>query len=115
MGEPVRILDLAENVIRLSGLTPYEDIDIAVTGLRPGEKIHEELSYEGEGLEKTPHEKIFLGTAMEPSEAVSAVLTGGGVALEIEIDALSGMDDEEVKSWIKRYLPSYLPAEDRRN
>ena len=58
MGEPVRIVDLAEELIRLSGLTPYEDIDIIFTGLRPGEKLFEELLIEGEGVLPTSHQKI---------------------------------------------------------
>jgi len=58
MGEPVRIIDLAEELIRLSGLTPYEDIDIVVTGLRPGEKLFEELLIDGEGIMPTAHTKI---------------------------------------------------------
>jgi len=58
MGDPVRILDLAEELIRLSGLTPYEDIDIVVTGLRPGEKLFEELLIDGEGILPTAHKKI---------------------------------------------------------
>ncbi len=58
MGDPVRIIDLAEELIRLSGLTPYEDIDIVVTGLRPGEKLFEELLIDGEGILPTTHSKI---------------------------------------------------------
>lgn len=58
MGEPVRIVDLAEQLIRLSGLIPYEDIDIIFTGLRPGEKLFEELLIEGEGILPTSHQKI---------------------------------------------------------
>jgi FlaA1/EpsC-like NDP-sugar epimerase len=77
MGEPVRILDLAENIIRLSGFVPYEDIDIVFTGLRPGEKLHEELSYGAEDVKKTAHDKIFLGTAMAPSGRMAEALGGG--------------------------------------
>lgn len=58
MGDPVRIIDLAEELIRLSGLVPYEDIDIVVTGLRPGEKLFEELLINGEGILPTAHDKI---------------------------------------------------------
>jgi FlaA1/EpsC-like NDP-sugar epimerase len=61
MGKPVRILDLAEDMIRLSGLEPYEEIDIAFSGIRNGEKLFEELELSGENHEKTRHPKIFIG------------------------------------------------------
>jgi FlaA1/EpsC-like NDP-sugar epimerase len=64
MGEPVRIVDLAEELIRLSGLTPYEDIDIVFTGLRPGEKLFEELLVDGEGIKPTVHHKIKIAGAV---------------------------------------------------
>ena len=60
MGEPVKILDLAMNMIRLSGLEPGKDIDIEFTGLRPGEKLYEELLVDGEGMDPTEHEKILV-------------------------------------------------------
>lgn len=59
MGEPIKIAYLAEQMIILSGKTPGDDIDIIYTGLRPGEKLYEELFYEGEGHERTAHNKIF--------------------------------------------------------
>ncbi|MEP6944697.1 MAG: nucleoside-diphosphate sugar epimerase/dehydratase [Acidobacteriota bacterium] len=61
MGRPVKILDLAQDMIRLSGLTPYEDIDIQFTGIRNGEKLFEELEITGENLLKTRNPKIFIG------------------------------------------------------
>ncbi|WP_311776378.1 MULTISPECIES: nucleoside-diphosphate sugar epimerase/dehydratase [unclassified Clostridium] len=61
MGKPVRIYDLAENLIKLSGFEPNKDIKIEVTGLRPGEKLYEELLMNEEGLTETKHEKIFIG------------------------------------------------------
>ncbi|WP_017413613.1 polysaccharide biosynthesis protein [Clostridium tunisiense] len=61
MGKPVRIYDLALDLIKLSGLEPHKDIKIEVTGLRPGEKLYEELLMAEEGLEKTGHDKIFVG------------------------------------------------------
>jgi FlaA1/EpsC-like NDP-sugar epimerase len=61
MGAPVKILDLAKDMIRLSGLKPFEDIEIVFSGVRPGEKLYEELGTEGEAVEKTRHPKIFIG------------------------------------------------------
>lgn len=61
MGEPVKIYTLAEELIRLSGLEPNKDIEIKITGLRPGEKLYEELLMSEEGLQKTKNEKIFIG------------------------------------------------------
>ena len=60
MGQPVKILDLAENLIRLSGYVPYRDIDIVETGLRPGEKLYEELLVASRDIEKTENEQIFI-------------------------------------------------------
>lgn len=69
MGKPVKILDLANDLIKFSGLTPGVDIKIEFTGLRPGEKLFEELLTEAEGLSRTASEKIFVGKA-SPPEAV---------------------------------------------
>jgi FlaA1/EpsC-like NDP-sugar epimerase len=66
MGEPVRIVDLAHDLIRLSGLEPGTDIEIKFTGIRPGEKLFEELSTMSEGIERTSHPKIFTGTYHSP-------------------------------------------------
>lgn len=63
MGEPVRIVKLAEDLIRLSGYEPYIDIDIVFTGLRPGEKLFEELLLAEEGIHKTSNERIYIGKA----------------------------------------------------
>ena len=65
MGEPVKILTLAENLIRLSGFKPYEDIPIEFTGLRPGEKLYEEILLNEEGMKKTANKKIFVGKPIE--------------------------------------------------
>jgi FlaA1/EpsC-like NDP-sugar epimerase len=65
MGEPVRILSLAEELIRLSGLVPYKDIDITFTGLKPGEKLFEELLIDGEGIKPTAHRKIRVMAPVE--------------------------------------------------
>ena len=87
MGSPVRIVDLAEDLIRLSGLEPGIDVQVTFTGVRPGEKLFEELMLKGEGIQKTHHEKIFLGrvAALPHDELVrgldalaAAVATGDG-------------------------------------
>lgn len=70
MGEPVRIMDLATNMIGLAGLVPHEDIEIRITGLRPGEKLFEELKIDGENMSHTYHDKIkiFTGTRLTRSQ-----------------------------------------------
>ena len=68
MGEPVHILTLAENLIRLSGFEPYKDIEIQFTGLRPGEKLYEELLMNEEGLKQTNHKRIFIGKQIKIQE-----------------------------------------------
>lgn len=65
MGEPVKIVTLAENMIKMMGYKPYEDIQIKFTGLRPGEKLYEELLMKEEGLRKTDNNKIFIGKQMQ--------------------------------------------------
>lgn len=83
MGEPVRILALAEQIIRLAGLQPYKDIDIVFTGVRPGEKIHEELFHGGESLLATSHKSIRLARARALErravlKAIDHVITAAG-------------------------------------
>ena len=68
MGEPVKILNLAENLIKLHGKEPYKDIDIQFTGLRPGEKLFEELLMSEEGIKETQNKKIFIGTQIQIDE-----------------------------------------------
>lgn len=69
MGEPVKILDLAEKMIRLAGLEPYKDIDIVEIGLRPGEKMFEELRLDGEDTERTKNDLIFVNHVMRITRA----------------------------------------------
>ena len=99
MGDPVKILDLAEDMIRLSGLTPYEDIDIVFTGVRKGEKLFEELEITGENLLKTHHPKIFIGKiATYPKEEVTSMLTRFRQAVETN-------DRQEMRRLFNAILP----------
>jgi len=66
MGKPVKIVKLAEEMIRLSNLEPYKDIDIVFTGLRPGEKLYEELLLDEEGATKTEYDKIWIAKQTKP-------------------------------------------------
>lgn len=76
MGDPVKILDLAKEIITLSGLKPFEDIEIAFSGLRAGEKLFEELDAAGERVTKTRHPKILIGKiAPYPTEKVSQAIS----------------------------------------
>ncbi|MDO4261018.1 MAG: nucleoside-diphosphate sugar epimerase/dehydratase, partial [Eubacteriales bacterium] len=100
MGKPVKILDLALNLIRLSGLKPYEDIDIEFTGLRPGEKLYEELLMNEEGLRSTDNELIHIGKPIEfDEERFTRQLD--------ELDELSRMDSPDIKRKVMEIVPTY--------
>jgi len=115
MGEPVKIMDLAENVIRLSGYVPGVDIDITVTGLRPGEKLYEELLLEGEGIEKTAHDKIYVGQPLETSEMIKELLSSGDELFVVGIHKVLDMSEGEIRSWLMELVPNFAPIDqDRR-
>lgn len=107
MGEPVKIKDLAESLIQLSGYTPYTDIDIVYTGLRPGEKLYEELLMEEEGLKETSHGSIFIGKPVPPTPALAEILNRGKNALEEEVYNISQRSNEEIKQWLRTIVPTY--------
>ncbi len=111
MGDPVRIMDLAENVIRLSGYIPNVDIDIKVTGLRPGEKLYEELLLDEEGIEKTAHNKIYVGHPLPPSPELSEMLDKEMICTEESINGILTMKDGEIKDWLQKLVPNYNRTE----
>ncbi len=99
MGAPVKILDLAEDMIRLSGLEPYEEIDIRFTGIREGEKMFEELEITGEILLKTGHPKIFIGKLATYSvEEVDRILNELGTGVKAN-------SSKRIRSIINASLP----------
>lgn len=104
MGEPVKILSLAENLIRLSGYKPYEDIDIVFTGLRPGEKLYEELLMEEEGLQDTENKLIHIGKPIEIDE--ERFLR----QLE-ELKEVCLLETVEIRKLIKEIVPTYKVKE----
>ncbi len=101
MGKPVKIKGLAEQMIRLAGLRPYEDIDIEYTGLRPGEKLYEELLMAEEGLQKTSDERIFIGKQRELDE--EEFLNN----LELLRQKAEANDQHGVIEMIKIMVPTY--------
>ena len=103
MGEPVKIYDLAESLIRLSGLVPNKDIKIEVTGLRPGEKLYEEILMNEEGLEKTSHNKIFVAEPMNITmEDIKEKLSKLDNLIERE-----EMDITKIKKTMKDVVPTF--------
>ncbi|MDD2628282.1 MAG: nucleoside-diphosphate sugar epimerase/dehydratase [Clostridia bacterium] len=103
MGEPVKIYDLAENLIRLAGHEPNVDIKIELTGLRPGEKLYEELLVSEEGLVKTMHEKIMVSRIMDFDKK----------SLEIGLKNLKGLVNttstkKEYIRAVKKIVPSFI-------
>jgi FlaA1/EpsC-like NDP-sugar epimerase len=107
MGEPVKIQTLAEELIRLSGFQPNEEIEIVYTGLRPGEKLYEELLLEDEGVLPTQHKQICIAQSVTPAHA----------ELVKDIDAL--IDDAKalnligVREKLQRLVPEYTPANNK--
>lgn len=103
MGKPVKIYDLAADLIRLSGFEPHVDIDIHFSGIREGEKLYEELLTSEEGLTSTMHDRIFVGKPMQINRS----------ELEFEIRKLEqvlGRQPAEIRAVLKHLVPSYSNA-----
>ncbi|MCD6526949.1 MAG: polysaccharide biosynthesis protein, partial [Desulfuromonas sp.] len=105
MGEPVKIVHLAEELIRLSGKTPYDEIDIEFTGLRPGEKLYEELLLDGEGVKPTTHEKICVAASVKEDEGLLME------RVEQLFSAARRLDLTQVIDQLQLIVPEYQPAE----
>jgi len=103
MGKPVKIVDLARQLIEIAGFTPDKDIRIEFTGLRPGEKLFEELSYQGEHIAATRHPKIMqmLGEPL-PYERVRGFVLG-------LVDQIDQLKPDEFKCFLKYAVPEYQP------
>ncbi len=97
MGSPVRIVDLARDLIRLSGLEPGQDIDIVFSGIRPGEKLFEELATTGENAEATRHDKIFIGK----------VQGADWEALISQIEELKDAPIQDIRARLKAIVPEF--------
>ena len=106
MGQPVKILDLAENMIRLSGYVPYRDIDIVETGLRPGEKLYEELLIASRDIEQTENSQIFI--ERQPA------ITPGELREKLEIlqEALEKDDSSCIREALHRVVPTFHEPEE---
>ena len=101
MGDPVKITTLAENLIRMYGKVPYRDVEIKFTGLRPGEKLFEELLMDEEGLQSTENKKIFIGNqiAIDPDKLTSQLDELHRVADDNDNDKTVAMLEEMVETF----------------
>jgi FlaA1/EpsC-like NDP-sugar epimerase len=105
MGKPVRIVDLARQLIELSGLRPELDIEIKVIGLRPGEKLFEELQHHSELLKPTAHERVML---LVQGDAASLIDSSSRCVAEVE-GRVGVLEAHQLKLAIKQLVPEYTP------
>ena len=104
MGEPVKIYDMAEKLIKLSGLEPNVDIEIKITGLRPGEKLYEEILMDEEGLEATKHDKIHIA---EPMNINMDMVESKLQKLNKLLETSDNEDKDKIKNVIKQIVPTF--------
>ena len=103
MGSPVKIVDLARNLIRLSGYKPDEDIKIEYTGLRPGEKLYEEKLMAEEGLQKTDNDLIHVGKPLAFDEEELLL------KLEQLMDAAYSNKEDKIREMVEQIVETYHP------
>ena len=110
MGTPVKIADMARDMIRLSGKVPDQDIQIVYTGLRPGEKLYEELITQGEGIVATAHEKIMVLRRDGPDGEAAARDRHIHEQVVRLATAAETFDGSLIKAALKEIVPEYTPA-----
>jgi FlaA1/EpsC-like NDP-sugar epimerase len=108
MGQPVKVVNLARDMIHLSGLTPGEDIEIVFTGMRPGEKLFEELGTSADHVDRTRHEKVFVGKIpqMAPETVMAAVTRMAGVVRD--------GDGKAIREELQRLIPEAILSDEAR-
>ncbi len=104
MGKPVKIADLAHDLIRLSGLEPGKDIEVQFTGMRPGEKLYEELLTNEEGAIATKHDRIFVG---KHGEIIQSKFERNINAIEVSVKSGDQLKQSEMKVVLQEMIPSY--------
>ena len=110
MGTPVKIIELAKELIRFHGLKPDQDIPIVFSGIRPGEKLYEELLTAEEGTDATSHERVFvarMGTGLDREQST--------LFLERLRRSAENFDRESIVSCLKQLVPTYRPFNEARS
>lgn len=106
MGKPVKIYDLAKQIIRYKGLEPGKDIDIKITGLRPGEKLYEEMLMDEEGLKETPNKLIHIGKPIKIKDSFLKDLD--------QLISVSEKNDVDIKTLTAKIVNTYKPAKEKK-
>ncbi|MBR5027502.1 polysaccharide biosynthesis protein [Candidatus Saccharibacteria bacterium] len=106
MGKPVKIYDLAKQIIRYKGFEPGKDIDIKITGLRPGEKLYEEMLMDEEGLKETPNKLILIGQPIKIKEDFLDDLD--------QLIAAAQKNNDDIKKWTAKLVTTYRPAKEQK-
>lgn len=106
MGKPVRIYDLAKQIIRYKGLEPGKDIEIKITGLRPGEKLYEEMLMDEEGLKETPNKLIHIGKPLNIKDSFLADLE--------QLIYIAQRNEGDIKKYTAKMVTTYKPAKEQK-